>query len=257
MQFSPQALIARLLSSSRIVCFHHAYATQKLNRERICMTGKIRRSRSQTVGAVLWLCCFQFFVAEQIAMSAWKLPYSMSRNYISDLGEVHCTTIECSPLHALMNSSFVLQGMLIFIGAILVRKLFPTNLLSQLALFFIMLSGVGVFLVGVAPEDAYATVHYAGAAEHFLLNTIGMALLGVVVIFRSRRPYGLYTLMSGLIGLAGTILLSRKIFLGLGAGGMERVASYPFPLWLTVTGAVLMLMPNGFRSVPSEAGAGW
>jgi hypothetical membrane protein len=220
------------------------------------MTGRLRRSRSETVGSVLWLCCFQFFVAEQIAMSAWKLPYSMSRNYISDLGEVHCTTIECSPLHALMNSSFVLQGLLIFFGGLLIRKLFPSNLLSKLALFLITLSGIGVFLVGLAPEDAYSTVHYSGAAEHFLLNTTGMALLGAVLLSRARRSYGLYTLMSGLIGLAGTILLSRKIFLGLGAGGMERVASYPFPLWLTVTGAVLLLMPSGFRADSSDAGAG-
>src|SRR5271156_5509570 len=38
------------------------------------------------VGACLWLLCFQFFVAEQIARLGWTGHYSMRRNYISDLG---------------------------------------------------------------------------------------------------------------------------------------------------------------------------
>jgi hypothetical protein len=35
------------------------------------------------LGAALWLCCFQFFVGEQIARLGWPEHYSMARNYIS------------------------------------------------------------------------------------------------------------------------------------------------------------------------------
>jgi hypothetical membrane protein len=65
------------------------------------------------VGAGLWSLCFQFLVAEQIARLGWSGPYSMARDYISDLGSAR------SPLHWVMNGSFVLQGFLIFFGALL------------------------------------------------------------------------------------------------------------------------------------------
>jgi len=196
------------------------------------------------IGSYLWVCCFQYFVAEQIARLAWKIPYSMSANFISDLGAVHCTATAvdaadavCSPLHALMNGSFELQGLLIAMGSLLVAKLFPAGWLFRFALFLLAVSGIGVLLVGVAPEDVNPSLHYAAAAEHFLCDNIGMALLGMALLVQARsKGWGAYTLVSGTVGFAATLLLSRRMFLGLGVGGMERVASYPFPLWLAAMG---------------------
>ena len=70
---------------------------------------------SSRIGPWLWLCCFQFFVAEQIARLGWPGHYSMARDFISDLGSAR------SPLHWVMNGSFMLQGLLIFFGAVLAR----------------------------------------------------------------------------------------------------------------------------------------
>ncbi len=78
------------------------------------------------LGAGLWLFCFQFFVGEQIARLGWPGHYSMARNYISDLGAVRCDgAATCSSLHWVMNGSFVLQGLLIVFGTVLVRSFFP------------------------------------------------------------------------------------------------------------------------------------
>jgi hypothetical membrane protein len=49
--------------------------------------------RRGLVGFALWSLCFQFFVGEQIARLGWPGPYSMTRDYISDLGAAR------SPLH--------------------------------------------------------------------------------------------------------------------------------------------------------------
>jgi hypothetical protein len=49
-----------------------------------------------------------------------------------------------------------------------------------------------------------------------------------------------YTAASGMIGLAATALLVAGHFLGAGAGGMERIAAYPLPLWMIVTGILLL-----------------
>ena len=72
-----------------------------------------RRFTVPWVGACLWLFCFQFFIAEQIARLGWSGHYSMTRDYISDLGAVRCSVSGsvCSSLHWVMNGSFMLQGL--------------------------------------------------------------------------------------------------------------------------------------------------
>lgn len=171
---------------------------------------------------------------------AWKPSYDMTRNYISDLGAVRCGDA-CSPWHALMNISFVLQGLLIFFGGVLVRKLFPPRSAVTAALILIALSGVGVLLVGLAPEDVNPRLHYAAAAEHFLLSNAGMVVLALALLrnMPSRMYFG-YTVVSGLTGMTATLFLSRNLLFELGPGSMERIASYPFPLWLSVTGLLLL-----------------
>ena len=74
---------------------------------------------SRRWGGALWVGCVQFFVSEAVAAAGFLGSYSFRRNYISDLGAMNCSG-GCSPLHALMNASFVLQGALIVTGAAVV-----------------------------------------------------------------------------------------------------------------------------------------
>jgi hypothetical membrane protein len=180
-------------------------------------------------------------VAEAIAAIAFVGSYSFRRNYISDLGAVRCGG-SCSPLHALMNASFVLQGVLIFVGAFVVWPLFPRGALSWLALGLIAASGLGVGVVGVAPEDFAPGWHYLGAAENLLFCNAGACLLGAALLRESQAPgaVGLLSLGFGLIGLAGLGGLASSHYFGLGLGGVERVAAYPFPLWIAGMGAWLL-----------------
>lgn len=200
------------------------------------------------LGAALWLLCFQYFVAEQVARLGWSTPYSMVSNYISDLGAVACRIHAgsglwvCSPLHRLMNASFILQGMLIFCGAVLVRSRFPAERLWTAASWLIAVAGPGVLLVGLYPEDVNLPVHDVGAVAHFLCGNLGVALLGLALLRRSPRTrvMGGLSLFAGVVGLTGTLLFFTDIDLGLGVGGMERIAAYPLPLWLTAMGAFLL-----------------
>lgn len=213
---------------------------------------------SAVVGAVLWVLCVQYFLAEQLARLGWGggfAAYSMRANNISDLGAVHCGWhggaggFVCSRLHWLMNSSFVLQGFLIFFGALLVRRLFPEGRIATVALGLIALSGVGVFLVGLFPEDGNAHVHYLGAAVHFLCGNAGMVMLGFAVLYWTQwtRLVGGLSAVAGFIGLMATLLLSAHHDFGIGTGGMERVAAYPLPLWLTGIGAWLLAVRGSSR----------
>jgi len=112
---------------------------------------------SRRWGRALWVGCLQFFVAEAVAAAGFVGSYSFHRNYISDLGALSCGA-GCSPLHPLMNASFVLQGVLIFAGAFVVWPLFPRGALSRLALGLVAASGLGVALVGLAIPRSPGTI---------------------------------------------------------------------------------------------------
>jgi hypothetical membrane protein len=181
------------------------------------------------LGAGWWALCFQFFVAEQIARLRWPGHYSMSMNWISDLGAAH------SPLHWVMNGSFVVQGVLISVGAILMRRLFPAKASYRVALLLFLVSGVGVLVVGLVPEDSDAQVHRLAALAHLLAGNLAMILIGVAMVAGAARVRfrGVITLLAGLLGLTALVLL------GLGeknVGTFERLAAYPLTLWLTWTG---------------------
>lgn len=208
------------------------------------------------LGAILWTLCLQYFVAEAVAIHGWTGPYNFSRNYISDLGAVRCgvrvrgltdmTEKLCSPLHTVMNASFLLQGVLIVCGTALVRRLFPRGKLWTIALALLGASGVGVFIVGLAPEDLMPRLHVLGAIENFICCNAGMTAMGIAMLGwqRAARRMGLITFGAGIIGLLGIGFLATRVYLGLGVGGIERVAAYPFPLWVAGMG-VLLLRRNG------------
>ena len=78
-------------------------------------------------GTGWWLLCVQYFAAEAIAIAGWRGAYSFHDNHISGLGAFACIGSGCWPLHAMMNASFVLQGVLISAGAVLVWPTFPRD----------------------------------------------------------------------------------------------------------------------------------
>jgi hypothetical membrane protein len=181
------------------------------------------------LGAGWWALCFQFFVAEQIARMSWPGHYSMTGNWISDLGAAN------SPRHWVMNGSFVLQGVLISVGAILMRRLFPAKWSYRFALLLFLVSGVGVLVVGLVPEDRVAQVHRLAALVHLLAGNLAMILMGLAMVAGAARVRfrGWITLLAGLVGLTALVAL------GLGekdVGIVERLAAYPLTLWLTWTG---------------------
>ncbi len=210
------------------------------------------------VGPWLWFFCFQFFVCEQIARLGWAGHYSMTRDYISDLGAVHCgiasvsasvgaSVSVCSSLHWVMNASFILQGCLTCAGAILVRGFFPATRIYRVALTLFFVAGVGVLIVGLVPQDTNFGLHIVGAVANFTCGNLAMILLGWDMIRRSSVPSwkGRIALSGGAAGMLAAIALGFRgtpawMELGLQPGTVERIAAYPIPLWLCWTGFQLL-----------------
>lgn len=181
-------------------------------------------------GGLAWLLTLQFFVVEAVAALRYG-GYSYSRDMISDLGRA------ISPAAGAMNTSFVVQGVLIAAGALLLAPGLA-GLGGRLARVLLVLAGAGVLVVGLFPSDGNTTVHGIAAAVHFLAGGTGLIALAYGVRPRS-EALGTTLALLGLLGIIATIFSGSAIYLALGPGGMERVAGYVLPLGLAVAGVSL------------------
>jgi len=140
-----------------------------------------------------------------------------------------------------MNASFLVQGVIILLGGALLYRIFPTARLRPWAFALFLTSGPGLFLVGLFPENVNLPPHKLGAGLQFVLGNLGIALLGVTLARPSRQPrLAIFSIACGVVGLLATVLLVEDRFLGLGVGGMERLAAYPLPIWLIGMGLALV-----------------
>ncbi|MCZ2837519.1 DUF998 domain-containing protein [Modestobacter sp. VKM Ac-2985] len=196
-------------------------------------------------GGLAWVLTLQFFVVEAIAALQYE-GYSYSADVISDLGTA------ASPARLLMNASFVLQGVLIIAGALLLRPgLAGTG--GRLARPVLVVAGLGVLLVGLFPSDGNTTVHAIAAGAHFLGGGIGLIALAYGVRPRS-EPLGTTLALLGLVGVIATIFFASAVFVGLGEGGMERVAGYVVPLGLPLAGALLWRQKDDWLALTNPDG---
>jgi hypothetical membrane protein len=137
-----------------------------------------------------------------------------------------------------MNASFIVLGLTIILGAVLIRKYVGNGLDLKTGFICLMAAGLGSILVGLFPENVAATPHEIGAALSFSLGNIGLIFLGYYGAQFSKfvRALGI---AFGLIGLIASILFICHSYLGLGIGGIERLASYPQSIWMIVAGIVV------------------
>ena len=211
------------------------------------MTQEARLSGSRLVAASAWLLATQFFVAQAVVVLGWSTPYSLVDRYISDLGNTVCdphppggTTVVCSPWHAWMNGSFALLGLTMAIGAVGAVGAFAHRRLAATAAALFVVAGVGVVLVGYYPENEDASRHALGAGVNFVTGGLAVVVFGLAWRGARARWVRPVSVMAGTLALAGTALFAGDVYLGLGAGGMERVAAYPVPLWQMMMGWVLL-----------------
>jgi hypothetical membrane protein len=153
---------------------------------------------------------------------------SFSRGYtatrmISDLG-VGSTA-------GIYNLSIIGPGILFAAAAFLLYR----DRSDRLFAILLALTGIGAAGAGILTETAGAP-HAICAAIAFLLGNL-CAITGFRLFL---PPWSWFSLALGIISLAALVLLGVHMYLGLSAGGMERMAAYPIIFWALGTGAHLM-----------------
>ncbi|WP_159050351.1 DUF998 domain-containing protein [Streptomyces cellostaticus] len=184
-------------------------------------------------GCAAWVVgVVQFFVIHGIAESAWARPYSWARNNISDLGNAHCAwqpdpepRYICSPQHALMNTSFVALGVLLAAGVALTGPLWRRGAAAAVSRWLLAGAGAGFVLAGLAPADVHENQHVLGALLIMATGNLGLLSAGAGLDLPGHLRWA--TALLGATALTAFGLLLSRHYLGLGMGGMERVAAFP------------------------------
>jgi hypothetical membrane protein len=217
------------------------------------------------LGPVLYVTSIEYFAIQLIVALQWSPPYSLSRNTISDLGSTACGTWNgryvCSPLHSLMNASFVVLGITMILGSVLISRNFASGRAAAAGFAAMAISGVGVIMVGFFPENSESTLHELGAAIPFVLGNASLIILALS--FKMPAVLRAYFFLSGVMALLGLAAFVGSHYLGLGEGGMERVVAYPQTVCLVVIGCYLaarssaLARPRTISTGPSRAGSGF
>lgn len=197
----------------------------------------------KTMAAWLWAVSIIYFPIQWVVAAAWNHPFDWKQNFTSNLGNTACGTFDgafiCSPLHALMNATFVVIGIANLLGALLFAYAYRSHKAAVAGFLCLALGGVGSVIVGLVPENIDLDFHSLGAFLPFLLGNLGLLILGLSS-FLQTRWLRLYTLATGFFGVLAYILLETKTYLGLGVGGMERTTDYVQVIWFIVFAIVIL-----------------
>lgn len=199
---------------------------------------RVFNARYPWAGPLLWIANVQYFVVMLLVSTYWPFPYNNRVNTISDLGNTVCGTYRrrdvCSPMHVYMNISFVILGLTMLLGSMLIYNEFKKTAASRIGFTLMALAGLDTVLVGLFPENTAFKLHFSSALLLFLIGDVAILLLGLgLPVHRWLRDYSIVTAALTLSALAFYV---SKHYLGFGKGGMERLVSYPQTLWLVVFG---------------------
>ena len=136
-----------------------------------------------------------------------------------------------------MNFAFFALGVLMAVGAPLIHQEFREHRLASVGFAGMAIAGVGTVLVGLFPENVNHTAHVLGAAGPFLVGNVALIILSLTLAMPT--SVRVLTGIAGGIGLVGLLLFAIGFDLGLGQGGMERVAAYPQTIWLIIFGVYM------------------
>lgn len=151
-----------------------------------------------------------------------------------------------------MNTATLTTAALLTVGLLLTWRILGHGPVVRSAQTLLLLATGGYALAAVYPADVDENLHVLGAFLIMGLGNVGLLLAGFApsgtTLGRCRR----LTLTAGLVALAGTTLFVAQQGLGLGVGGMERIAVPPFPLWACCLG-VLLAEPPTLRDLALSA----
>jgi hypothetical membrane protein len=157
--------------------------------------------------------------------------YSVSQNYISDLGATCRATCTIPPSGYYFDASLVVLGLSFLVGAFFLNRAFrwmPATVL-------LILVGIGAAGAGAFPETT--------GLAHTLFSLVGFLSAGLVALVGARltkKPMFYFSMILGIITLVALVFYVGGDYGSLGPGGTERMIVYPVLAWGAAFGGHLM-----------------
>jgi hypothetical membrane protein len=198
-------------------------------------------SNAAKAGITLFVGAVQFgvfLIVSEILYSGYGTGgYNVSSNYVSDLGANCPSSGACyiPPSAYLFDASIAILGLLIILGAYFLHRAFRWMPATGL----VAIAGIGALGVGLFPETT--------GIWHSLFSLIVFLFAGLSAVVTARfqkKPLFYFSIILGLGTLVALLLYMSETYLGLGAGGMERMVVYPVLLWAVGFGGHLMGMED-------------
>lgn len=182
-------------------------------------------TRAVRLGALVLVLRPTYVAAEVVTAAATTGGYSFVSDSVSRLGEVGCTAAYCSPRHEVMNGAFVVYGIALAGGALLLARS-----LGPWVTALLVVSGLSSYATGLAPLDQHAALHALAATPLFVAQPLALLLLGRRV--RPDRP----RLATALLATGALTATAAVGFVlsgdGAAGGAIERLALWPVLLAL-------------------------
>ncbi|MBV2365844.1 DUF998 domain-containing protein [Streptomonospora nanhaiensis] len=198
-------------------------------------------------GALLWLAQPLYLAAEAVTASRFTAPYSFLDNAISDLGATSCTRVEyahgpvpvCSPWSPVMNTAFVVLGLALAAGAVLLAARLPRDRAARAAVALWVVAGLSAVGSGVFSLDRAPAAHTLASLPVFVAQPCALITTGVA-LRRHRRLLGWSTIAVGVVCVAGTAVFAARVDVEHFSGLFERLALWPGHLWAVVLAVALL-----------------
>ncbi|MGC4813353.1 DUF998 domain-containing protein [Micromonospora sp. DT228] len=191
-----------------------------------------------------------YLAAEAITAAAWKSPsYSYADNWISDLGSATAGVFQGreldSPLHVVMNSGFIIQGVLFGIAAVLLSRMISGRRTFTAVTGIVTM--IGYILVGTfhgslqAQQNGTLPLHFTGATLAILGGNVLALVLGIHWRKSPQtRLIGLISIVVGAFGLVSVTALFLTFDAGLPSGAIERGSVYTIVIWQLAVAVALL-----------------
>ncbi|WP_208560757.1 DUF998 domain-containing protein [Marinilactibacillus kalidii] len=206
------------------------------------------QSRRLLAAALFFIAASTIYLStEAISAHAWVDPdYGYTYHYISDLGVAKRLMIDgravYSPLAYVMNSGFILYGLLSMSAYLLAAPLLQQKARVLVSLVAVI-QGVGNVLVGLFPGETYdyTNMHTIGAGMAIAAGNLTLILFGIYLNkHHSSTKKRLRKLAIGL-GIFGLIALGMLLMNDFGYPAVfERLSVYTMTLWNYVFGIWLI-----------------
>lgn len=206
-----------------------------------------KKSRwSIALGCLAWVSTIFYFAVEMIVIRGASAPYYFLKQPMSDLGVTVCGTYTyvwasyeiCSPLHLLMNWTFVLTGLTTAVGAICLHSIWPNTRKIRMATGLLIVFGMSMSIAGIIPADKNFIWHTLVSLPGMFVQIPALILIGKVI--RSIRPkLAQWTFFCVWINSLILALIFLQPVIGLPGGLLQRLLYGSVYLWTAVTALVI------------------